>query len=86
MTSNTEQTFELWRIEKTIEEIEHQLNRFNSATSEEEHSLVSDCESHAEELLAELQNADRSTDNRNEEEPPDETTQHEDHTTNKPIV
>ncbi len=86
MTSNTEQTFELWRIEKTIEEIEHQLNRFSLATSEEEHSFVSDCESHAEELLAELQYADQSTDNRDEEEPPDETTQHEDHATNKTIV
>ena len=69
-----------------IEEIEYQLNRFSSGASEEEHSFVSDCKSHAEQLLAKLQNADRSTDNQDEEEPPDETTQHEDHVTNKPIV
>ena len=86
MTSNTEQTFEQWRIEKMIEEIEYQLNRFSSGASEEEHSFVSDCESHAEQLLAELKKADRSTDNQDEEEPSDKTTQHENHVTNKPIV
>jgi hypothetical protein len=64
---------------KTIEEIEYELNRFSSGASEEEHSFISHCKSHAEQLLAELQKVDQSTDNQDEEEPSDKTTQHENH-------
>jgi hypothetical protein len=86
MMLHTEQMFEQWRIEKTMEDIEYELNHLSLEASEGEHSFVSNCESHAEQLRAELQKADQSTDTQDEEEPLDETTQHENHVKNEPII
>ncbi len=60
MMLDTKQTLEEWRIEKTINEIEHMTNL---ETDSGDYNVISECESNAEQLLAELQEAKQTPHN-----------------------